>query len=199
MPVAVNILVTRGNEAGAGIHGVGDVERRAKTREHGLNGPLELSKQHVEVGDGLILRLEAVDADQRETDTFDVNVMDFWVNKDVIDIEVKRRNVLRARWNRGGDDDGATGHITAVASEASSAVSGRGGGVECLSGELEVEVARGSIDEVVLGLNIDGDETLRTPVVLTDNSADLSYSGYSRPLRVSKPSCFGPWLYYCSQ
>lgn len=45
-----------------------------------LNGPLELSKQHVEVGDGLILRLEAVDADQRETDTFDVDIVDLGVN-----------------------------------------------------------------------------------------------------------------------
>lgn len=58
MPITVGVLVAGANETSAGIHWVGDIERRAEACEHGLNGPLELGQENVERCDGLILRLD---------------------------------------------------------------------------------------------------------------------------------------------
>jgi len=73
VPVAVLVRVGGGHVLGG-----------AQTNIHGLNGPLELRQQDVVGGLKDASALEAVNTDQAEPDSFNINIMNFWVHEDVV-------------------------------------------------------------------------------------------------------------------
>ena len=81
VPVAPNIVIRRIR-----------VPLRAHADEHIFDGPLQLTEQDLT---GLVvdrLPLLAIDADQRKPDALDVDVVNFRVHKDVVDVQLNRVN-----------------------------------------------------------------------------------------------------------
>ncbi len=151
MPVTVLVRVGRA-----------DVDHWAKTAVDGLNGPLEVRQQHVVGAGALAIRLEAVHADERETDTADVDVVHLGVDEDVVDVQLNVLNLLsgvnrRVVGQSRGDGDPLVGGLHLSGGRKTG--SGRGGDL-LLDSEAEEQIAGGDEENVGLVLNVNLNETL---------------------------------------
>ena len=151
MPIAVLI----------GVRG-SDVDSGTQAEEHGLNGPLELREEDVVGGDSLTVALVAVDTDQRETNTLDVDVVDLGVHEDVVDVQLHVRDLLGGINDRASGEDGSHRDVSGNGSDTngSSGTLGSTDSGVLLNGKAREAVAGGNEDDVVLVLNVNRDETL---------------------------------------
>ncbi len=158
MPVAMAVGIAR-SQRKTGVDSLGDVVLRAHTSIDGLNGPLQLRQQLLTSGGVDGDALEAVHTDQREADALDVNVVDFRINKDVVNVQLNRAYGLSSRHCAVGHNDGLTSHETAVASDGSTSSQTVSVG-ETLNSQLEEQVASSGEHDLVLSLELNGDESL---------------------------------------
>lgn len=159
IPIAPEVNVTGSNSQTADS-GLGDVELGSHTGIQGLNGPLKVAQENTVVRNLLFLSLESVNADERETNSLNVNIVNLRVNKDVVDVKLALVDV-------GGDNTritarqlhGADSSITSIRSNGS-AVSGTIGISNYLSGKTKGNVTSGSSDDIIGGSEIDSDKAL---------------------------------------
>jgi len=138
-----------------------DVVRRARTKVDGLNRPLEVGELNAVLRRGNLLRLEAVDADQRESNALDVDIVDLGVNEDVVNVEVRLGDALRLEAGV-REENRRLGHrarnVRAVIDSRNRTGSLRNsvrGGLA-----LKEQVARRREENLVLGSEVNLDETL---------------------------------------
>jgi len=151
VPVAVLVLV-----------GCIDVDAREHADIDELSRPLHLRQEHVVVRHGELLLLEAVDANQSKTDALDVDVVDLRVHEDVVDVQLGeeslRRVDIRARDEDGLVVDLAINSVDVLRDGSSGA--GTSSISADLSGDAQEEIAGRAIDNVLLLLESNSDETL---------------------------------------
>lgn len=160
VPVAPFVGVTRGNrEAVANSRLL--VKLRANTGEDGLNRPLQLREQNVAGFSGDVLHLLTVNADQRETNALDIDVVNFGVHEDVVDVELKSLDVLGAN-SRFLNNNRLNGLELAVRVQLSGSLKTlvRADRVEDFSGETQEEVAGRNVNQAGLFRERDCDEAL---------------------------------------
>ncbi len=158
MPISPYIFVSRGNGQ-ISINWFGDVKVWAQSHEDVFNWPFEL-RQQVQAGssvDGDVLSF--VNSDQTESDSFDVNVVDFWVDEDVVDVQTDV-------WDGcGGNQDTLRDNNGFFGDEASVRNNGSFGGCSIqvsvlVDLESEFQVSWGNKDQIVLVGNVNSNETL---------------------------------------
>lgn len=139
-----------------------DVVGRAEAEVDRLDGPLQVREQHVVVGHLLAIRLEAVDADEREPDAADVDVVNLRIDEDVVDVQLRILDLL------GGVDGRVVGEHRGLGHPLDGVVDGQGGSSAgagaarglLLHSEAEEQIARGDEQDVVLILNVNLNEAL---------------------------------------
>jgi len=160
VPVAPFVGVTRSNRKVV-ANGRLLVELRADTGEDGLNRPLELREQNIGRLGGNILNLLAVNTDQREADALNVDVVNFGVNEDVVDVQLKCLNFLSAN-SRLLNNNRLKSLELAVRVQLCGGLStlARTSRVEDFSGEAEEQVTGGNVNQAGLLSQRDGNKAL---------------------------------------
>lgn len=103
VPVAVLVKVSSSN-----------VNNRAHANEDALNGPLHLAHKNLVGRHGLLSRLESVDADERETNTLDVDIVNLGIHEDVVDVKVEgRERRSNSRNRRASSKSRSAGNVLA--------------------------------------------------------------------------------------
>ena len=87
IPIAPEVNITS-SDSQAANSGLGDVEFGSHTRIQSLNGPLKVAQENTVIGNLLFLGLESVNADERETNSLNVNIVDLRVDEDVVDVKL---------------------------------------------------------------------------------------------------------------
>ncbi len=147
---------------GIGVDRVVRVELGANTQIHGLDGPLQVAQQLVVAGRRQLLALETVDADQGETNALDVDIVDLRVDEDVVDIQLGLGDRLVGQ--SGASQSGRASDAADPRCEQGQfvpLVSNSGGRASNdIGSQLQIQIAGSRVNNVCLGLELDGDETL---------------------------------------
>lgn len=101
-------------------------------------------------------------ADKGETNSLDEDVVNFGVNEDVVGVQFHAGDLLSGvNVGVGGQDWGQSDPFLDIGdgNSGGGTLAGGGGGL-LLDGQLKEQVSGGSEENVALGLNVDGDETL---------------------------------------
>lgn len=159
IPIAPEVNVTSSDSQTADS-GLGDVEFGSHTGIKGLNGPLKVAQENTVVRNLLFLGLESVNADERETNSLNVNIVNLGVDEDVINVKLALVDVGRNNTRIAARQlHGAECSISLVRGNGSAGKGTISIGDD-FSGQSQRNITSGSCDNIIGRSEINGNEAL---------------------------------------